>query len=182
MVNRRSILYAIIIFILASVARSVIFLKAGFPTGDVGQFASFVKEFQLNGGYIPATNVLYYPGSEYIYPPLIFLGISSFNLLIGNLIHIGSSTAIYELFYLAVVVSSLQAIFLTLYLKKFQNRNEFLLSAGILIFFDASLYEISWGGYPDITATFFLIIMLIFWTRGAAEIIGLFMPRFSSCL
>jgi len=170
MVSRRSILYAIVIFILAFLTRYVIFLNVGFPTGDVGQFASFVKEFQLNGGYIPATNVLYYPGSKYIYPPLIFLGISSFNLLIGNLVHIGSSTAIYELFYLAIVVSSLQAIFLAFFLKKFQNRNEFLLSVVVLVFFDVSLYEISWGGYPDITATFFLIIMLYFLDkRGSGE-------------
>ena len=162
MVSRRVVLYAAIIFIFAFASRSIIFLRAVFPTGDAGQFASFVTEIELNGGWVPATNSLYYPGSTYIYPPLIFLGISSINLILGHLTQLPAYTAIYELFYLAITVSSIQAIFLAFYFKKFQNRVEFLLTAGLLILFDASLYELSWGGYPDIIATFFLIVMLYF--------------------
>ncbi|MCL4451391.1 MAG: hypothetical protein M1327_02030 [Candidatus Thermoplasmatota archaeon] len=162
MVSRRTLLYAAVIFILAFISRSIIFLRVGFPTGDAGQFASFVREFQLNGGLVPATNVLYYPGSTYIYPPLIFLGISAFNLMLGHFLTLPVSASLYELFYLAIIISSIQALFLAFYFRKFQNRVEFLLAAGMLVLFDASLYEMSWGGYPDIIATFFLIVMLYF--------------------
>ena len=162
MVSRRTLLYAAVIFILAFISRSIIFLRVGFPTGDAAQFASFVKEFQLNGGLVPATNILYYPGSTYIYPPLIFLGISAFNLLLGQFFTLPVSASLYELFYLAIIISSIQALFLAFYFRKFQNRVEFLLTAGMLVLFDASLYEMSWGGYPDIIATFFLIVMLYF--------------------
>jgi hypothetical protein len=162
MVSRRTYLYAIMIFVIAFASRSIIFLRAGFPTGDAGQFASFVREFELNGGWVPATNTLYYPGSAYIYPPLIFLGISFVNLMIGHLIHLPADTSIYELFYLAIVFASIQALFLAYYLRRFQNKTEFLFSVGLLVLFDASLYEMSWGGYPDIIATFFLILMLYF--------------------
>ena len=162
MVSRRVVLYAAIIFIVAFASRSIIFLRAGFPTGDAGQFATFVSEFERNGGWVPATNTLYYPGSTYIYPPLIFLSLSFINLMLGHFIHLPAYTSIYELFYLAIAVSSIQTLFLALYFRKFQNRVEFLLTAGLLILFDASLYEMSWGGYPDIIATFFMIVMLYF--------------------
>jgi hypothetical protein len=162
MVSRRIYIYATIIFVLAFASRSIIFLRVGFPTGDAGQFASFVREFELNGGWVPARNTLYYPGSTYIYPPLIFLGISSVNLMLGHLIHLPAYASIYELFYLAIAVASIQTLFLAMYFRRFQNGMEFLFSAGLLILFDASLYELSWGGYPDIIATFFLILMLYF--------------------
>lgn len=162
MVSRRVVLYAAIIFIVAFASRSIIFLRAGFPTGDAGQFATFVSEFERNGGWVPATNTLYYPGSTYIYPPLIFLSLSFINLTLGHFIHLPAYMSIYELFYLAIAVSSIQTLFLALYFRKFQNRVEFLLTAGLLILFDASLYEMSWGGYPDIIATFFMIVMLYF--------------------
>ena len=152
MVSRRVVLYAAIIFIVAFASRSIIFLRAGFPTGDAGQFATFVSEFERNGGWVPATNTLYYPGSTYIYPPLIFLCLSFINLTLGHFIHLPAYMSIYELFYLAIAVSSIQTLFLALYFRKFQNRVEFLLTAGLLVLFDASLYEMSWGGYPDIIA------------------------------
>lgn len=155
-------LQIIVVFVITVVVRLSIFYGVSMPTGDVGEFATFVREISLNGGNIPYSNTIYFPGSRYIYPPLIFLGVANLNILLGRFITLPTNAAIYELYYFTILISSAQAAFLYWYLSKKQDYTEKILTAAILIFFDVSLYSLSWGGYPDIIATFMLLLLLFF--------------------
>lgn len=152
----------LIVFLVAVATRLSIFFGAPAPTGDVGEFATFVKEISLNNGYIPYSNQIYFPGSRFIYPPLIFASLAWINGLVGNFIALPARIAIDELFYLSVGFSSVQAAFLYWYLSRSQTSMQRLFSAGMVIFFDVSLYSLSWGGYSDIIAIFMLILILYF--------------------
>lgn len=150
----------VLVFLSAIVIRLAIFYGTSMPTGDVGQFATFVREISENNGRIPEYNTLYFPGSRFIYPPLIFVSIANLNIVLGHLFTLPSNLAIYELFYLTVLVSSAQASFLYWYISKNQGKIERLVIAVSVVLFSVSLYLMSWGGYPDIIATFMLLLLL----------------------
>ncbi len=161
MVTRAKITFAAIIFASAFAIRSLIFYGIPVPTGDAGQYATFVAEISLNSGSIPALNSLYFPGTQYIYPPLLFYASYLIQSVIGIFDH-SILLPFYILLYLTITISSLQAVFLFFYLGKFQTHEERIFSAIILIFSDISIYALSWGGYPFLLDLFILILILYF--------------------
>lgn len=161
MVKIRTLVVPISIFIAALIVRTIIFYGTKVPTGDAGEFATFEREIYLNNGMVPAFNSVYYPGSLYIYPPAIFLFIYYLNQALSFLVPITGSLWLNELLGLTILASAMQAVILFLYLRKYQTGVESIFSAFMLVFFDASIYALSWGGYPDIISTFFLVMLLI---------------------
>ncbi len=161
MVNFRNAIVPLTVFIIAVVIRAAIFYGTKVPTGDAGEFATFEREIYLNKGMVPRLNEVYYPGSLYIYPPSIFLFLYYLNEILSSLIPINGYLWLNELLYLAIFTSAMQSIILYLYLKKYQNAVESVFSVFMLIFFDVSIYALSWGGYPYIVSTFFLVLLLI---------------------
>ena len=170
MVKFRNVIVPLSIFIIALIIRAAIFYGTKVPTGDAGEFATFEREIYLNKGLVPDINEVYYPGSLYIYPPAIFLFIYYLNQALSFLIPVNGNLWLNELLYLTIFTSAMQSVVLFLYLKKYQNAVESIFSAFMLIFFDVSIYALSWGGYPDIISTFFLVLLLIALERRGSGI------------
>ncbi|MCL4329506.1 MAG: hypothetical protein M1533_00705 [Candidatus Thermoplasmatota archaeon] len=149
-----------LVFSISLLIRLLIFFPGHIPTGDVAQYATFVKEISLNGGGIPSTNTLYMPGSDYIYPPLLFLGayyIGDFAGLFGPL---GPDFYINTLFIMAAVFSALCSAYIYHKVRRDGESTRNFISAFIVSAFSIDLYTLTWGGYPYIFAQFLLVLLL----------------------
>lgn len=149
-----------LVFSLSFVVRIILFYPSFVQGGDLGQFATFVREMNLNGSLIPSSNSLYFPGTQYIYPPLSFLltnGITSviyaqFNpygvmktlLILGAAASSGTATLIYGLSRSGSVS-----------VKNF-------ICGAVVVFFTPDLYALSWGGDPSVIGEFLFILFLTF--------------------
>lgn len=142
---------------LSLIADFLIFSPRFIPTGDVGQFATFVREIRDSGG-IPVLNVIYYPGSNYIYPPLIFLIDYLISLVMGGNV---TTFYIYSLFYIGIAFSVATSVLLYAIGYPYKKPVYSLTAVVVSSLMGADIYALSWGGYPYITAQFFLLIILL---------------------
>jgi hypothetical protein len=156
--DRRLEIFAIFLFSL--IFRIIIFIPGKIPTGDVSEYATFVREISINGGSVPALNTLYFPGTLYIYPPALFLLTYVVGIGIGGIVPSGGLTSIYLLFIITAMFSSLDSSFIYWMVRKDHENFRNLISAIFVIFFSVDLYAFPWGGYPYIVAQFLMIILL----------------------
>ncbi|MCL4314403.1 MAG: hypothetical protein M1454_01560 [Candidatus Thermoplasmatota archaeon] len=142
---------------LAIVADLLVFFPKFIPTGDVGQFATFVRELRISGG-IPAINIIYFPGSNYIYPPFIF----ALDYFLSLLFFSGSVSTFYvfSLFYIGIAFSVATSILIYVAGYPYSRPIYALTALVVSALMGADIYALSWGGYPYITAQFFLLLIL----------------------
>lgn len=149
-----------IVLALSFLVRLLIFYPAFIPTGDAAQFAIFVKEITMNGGLVPSTNVLYFPGSTYIYPPLLFIIVHYVNAIYSTSAASNGLTIMRELLIVAAGASSLTAAFIYASLKGRTHGLLKVVTATVMIFFTPDLYALAWGGYPYLVAELFMILLI----------------------
>lgn len=150
-----------VVFVASFIVRILIFYPNFIPTGDVAQFSIFVREISTNGGIVPSTNSIYFPGSEYIYPPLLFLAVNYFNVLFSHFAQTGGLTVMRELFLSGALASSVTAAAVYWKMKEKTHGILLLVPAIVMVFFTPDLYAFSWGGYPFIVAEMFMILLIL---------------------
>ncbi len=148
------------VFAVSILVRIVIFFPGHIPTGDVAQYATFAREISLNGGNIPSTNSLYMPGSNYIYPPLLFLLAYYLGKIASAFGPLGSTFYVNTLFLMAATFSSICSAYIYYKVRKDGENTRNFVTAIIVSLFSIDLYTLTWGGYPYIFAQFLLVIML----------------------
>ena len=153
------------IFFISLLVRIIIFIPGKLPTGDVSEYATFVREIAQNGGAIPSINTLYFPGTLYIYPPALFLLTYVVSMGFSGIIPAGGYTSIYLLFIITAIFSSMDSAFIYWMVRKDHENIRNLVSAMFVIFFSIDLYAFPWGGYPYIVAQFLMVILLYEFSR-----------------
>lgn len=176
MANVRKI---ILLLFSASVAfRIAIFFPGFFPNVDAAEFATFVREITLNSGMVPAHNSIYFPGSSYIYPPSLFLFTHYIDVPLNLIFGESGYLSLYTLLASAVAAGALMNVIIYRNTANSEVRYSRLLSFFIPAFFGVDIYALTWGGYPYIVDTFFVVVLLFVldredWRRGDYVIAGL---------
>ena len=127
------------IFFISLLVRIIIFIPGKLPTGDVSEYATFVREIAQNGGAIPSINTLYFPGTLYIYPPALFLLTYVVSMGFSGIIPAGGYTSIYLLFIITAIFSSMDSAFIYWMVRKDHENFRNLVSAMFVIFFSMTM-------------------------------------------
>lgn len=164
---KRIQLEIIIVFALSLAVRLLIFFPSFIQGGDLGQFTTFVREIHMAGGLTPQTNLLYFPGTNYIYPPFLFMLVYWLNALV----HPGFNAFLVmrEILSVGAVASALTAtlIYGITRSEKARSRN---LAIGIMtVLFMPDLYALSWGGDPFVLGEFLFVATLFFLSRRSDQ-------------
>lgn len=156
--DRRVILSSIV---LAIVVRMIVVSSS--PTfllgGDTPGYVAYVREIIANGLQVPSVNSLHFPGSYWVYPPILPYFWSMLTLLLGNT----QMTTFYVIEVTGLVIDSLVIIPLYLAAKLVFGKNVAVVSSFLFAFYLPDLYALTWGGVPQLFATF-LIAWVIYFT------------------
>lgn len=150
-------MYLVSLFFLSLLLRFIVLASfpSFMPTSDSGQWIALAREIRQSSFLIPTTNSIHYPGSAWIYPPVIPYLLALISLAVGNsgpglfyavgiLIVLFESLIIFPLYYAVKVISGFRSA---------------ILASGIFVGFPPFLYLISWTALPQIVA--FLILSCI---------------------
>lgn len=156
-VERHGSLFLFSLFLLSLLLRFIVLssFPSFIPTSDSGQWIALSREIRQSSLLIPATNSIHYPGSLWIYPPVVpyLLALISFTAgnsglgmfyVTGSLIVIFESLIIFPLYYAVKTISGFRSA---------------ILSSSIFVGFPPFLYLISWTALPQIVA--FLVLSCI---------------------
>lgn len=149
---------AIVIFALAIAVRILIFYPSFIQGGDLGQFSTFVREIYLSGGSVPSTNSLYFPGTQYIYPPFLFMLV----YWTGIPLHAGYNAiaVLREMLFISAGASALTASIIYSISRSSVSRARNLVIGLVAVFFTPDLYALSWGGDPFVFSELLLVSAL----------------------
>ena len=150
----------LLVFLFSLAVRLAVFYSAPVPTGDAAQYASFVREIASSGGYIPAVNTVYFPGSTYIYPPFLFLMTYWLSILLSPAVSPGGFTYLWILLAVSAVFSSMTASLIYGSLGRAEKRNQIIARIIVLSVFSPDVFAFTWGGYPYVVSEFFLVLMI----------------------
>ena len=133
-------------------------------SGDVSAYSSLGKEIVRNGFLIPSTNTIHYPGSVWVYPPVVPY---IFSIIV---LFAGTGTAAYLSFsILGMLLFSITAIPVYYVVRSLFSEESARFSSLFYAFYPPSLYTITWGGYPQLLGYFIMgwvLYFLIQFTRG----------------
>ena len=132
----------------------ILFLRQPyFFGGDLYTYAVFAHEIRDNSFLIPMTNSLHYPGSGWIFPPLV--------PYIAALMDTGGTqTFLYSLTALEILVSSLTAIPIVKFTEKLFGSKTAMISGILYATFPGFVYLCLWGDLAQIMALFFFAVLL----------------------
>lgn len=170
--ERNGSLYLISIFLLSLLLRFVVLssFPSLIPTSDSGQWIALASEIRHSSFLIPATNSIHYPGSAWIYPPVIPYILALISLVVGN----SGPGMFYVTGVLTVTFGSLIIFPLYYAVKAISGFRSAILSSSIFAGFPPFLYLTSWTALPQIVA--FLILSCIIYElcviSGAGTITG----------
>ncbi len=162
---RKDRIEALALFAAALAVRLLLFYPSFIQGGDLGQFATFAREIHAAGG-IPAVNTLYFPGTAYIYPPLIFLIADVINSPFFS--SFNPAVVMQELFLIAAIASSAIAVLIYRMARSEDEITKNVVIGLIAVFFMPDLYALSWGGDPFILGEFLFIVSLYFLSKREA--------------
>lgn len=133
--------------------------------GDTPGYVAFTKEIISNGLMIPGLNSLHFPGSFWVYPPLL----PYFWSLLVKMIGTSTFTPFYVIEISGMVVDSLVIIPLFMTAKLVFGRRTAIISAFIFTVYLPDLYALTWGGVPQLFATFLFATVIYFAVRISKE-------------
>ncbi len=143
-----------------SVMASSPFLLA---SGDVSTYASLGREIVANGFLIPATNAIHYPGSAWVYPPVVPYIFAVTVLFSESGQEMYLSFAILGAFLFSI--TSIPVYFVS---RNFFSEKPARFTSLFYSFFSPSLYAMTWGGYPQLLG-FFLMGWLLYLSLRAQD-------------
>ena len=142
------------IFVLSSSPRFI----AG---GDTASYVAFAKEIIANGFFIPAHNALHFPGSQWIYPPVVPYILALIFRIFGD-----SGWLPFEI---AGILGALLSAITVIPIWKVTNFIFGRLAATIatisFAFYLPNQYALTWGAYPQIFATLLLVMIFYYLVR-----------------
>lgn len=154
-----------VLFLVSLAFRILFFIFVAVPAGDAAQFASFVREISEAGGNIPAVNTIYFPGSPYIYPPLLFLVAYWISIPFSSFVAVGGIFYMDTLLSIAAIFSSMTACVIYALLPETNRRDERMIRFIVLAFLSPDLFVLTFGGFPSIVSVFFLVVMIFSLSR-----------------
>lgn len=126
--------------------------------GDTSSYIAFAREIINNGFKIPATNSIHFPGSEWVYPPVVpylFAVLSRFFGISG-----------WQAFVFPAIVGVIANALIVVPVWKISNLLFGRLTATVTTLsfsiYLPNLYAITWGGYPQLFATLISAVILYF--------------------
>jgi asparagine N-glycosylation enzyme membrane subunit Stt3 len=126
-------------------------------TGDTSTYVSLSREIIENGLMIPQTNAIHYPGSVWVYPPVVpYIG-----ALLMSITGSGGWTPYLVFGLLGSVIFSATAVPIYFLVRELYGKEIGLIASLIYPFFLPSLYILSWGGYPQLLG-FLLLAMILY--------------------
>ena len=149
----------IISLIIALLSRTIIFLSSPFmvSTSDSGSWISFAIEIHQAGMIAPHLNTINYPGSEYIYPPVIPFIL----MLIYQITGSHGLSPFYIITILEILVGGISVVPVFLMAKEKFGSNAALFSSIVYGLFSPFLYLISFSGLPQ-EAGFLIILCIVY--------------------
>ena len=133
-------------------------------SGDVSAYSSLGKEIVRNGFLIPSINTIHYPGSIWVYPPVVPYIFSIIVLFAGT-----GTSAYLSFSILGMILFSITAIPVYYVVRSLFSEESARFSSLLYAFYPPSLYTITWGGYPQLLGYFIMgwvLYFLIQFTRG----------------
>lgn len=126
--------------------------------GDTPGYAAFTHEIIQNGMVIPGLNILHYPGSFWVYPPLLPYFWSLLVKVLGN----STIMPFYVIETSGMVIDSLVIIPLFLTARMVFGRKVATVSAFLYTVYLPDLFALTWGGVPQLFATFLFAFVIYF--------------------
>lgn len=149
------LVYAIPFLAAAALRIVVLFMRSpNFFGGDLYTYAVFAHEVRINSFQLPQTNTLHFPGSPWIFPPLVPFLAALFYW--GNVVSL-----LHALTWLEIVLSSLTVIPLVHLSRKIFGRNTALLAGLIYATFPGFVYLCLWGDLAQITSFLVFSVLLV---------------------
>lgn len=124
-------------------------------TGDSGSWVALAREIYGNSFLIPGTNSIHYPGSLWVYPPVVPYLIAVLSTVTGS----EGLTLFYAVTGLSILIGGFTVIPLYLAVEKLYGHRAAVLSAFMYPAFPPLLYLLSWSALPQIAG--FLVITII---------------------
>jgi len=158
----KEILTIILVVIFSALFRYAVFGGRGFPSGDDEAMSSGFIFLILSNGRIPSVNIHHMPGTPYTYPP-------NFHLTCASLILFTSLPILATTMIMGVLTNVLTVLPFYCLSKQVLRGGTTALAASFL--FAAStpdMYMLTWGGYVNLMALFF--IPMIFWLSLRANL------------
>lgn len=149
----------IILLFVAVLARVIIFLGSPLfvSTSDSGSWISFALEIDKNHLLIPANNVINYPGSTYVYAPVVPYLLSFIMKITG----IHGIAPFYAITVLEITIGSLTIIPVYLITRERLGVKPALFSGSVYASFSPFLYLISFSALPQ-EAGFLLMLWTVY--------------------
>lgn len=133
----------------------ILFLRApNFFGGDLYTYAVFAHEVRINSFQLPQANTLHFPGSPWIFPPLIPFLAALFDW--GSVVSL-----LHSLTWLEIFLSSLTAIPLVHLSRKIFDRSTALLTGLIYATFPGFVYLCVWGDLAQIASFLIFSVLLV---------------------
>lgn len=166
-IGKNPLLMAAFSFLLSNVTSLLVLSSYPFlqGNGDTSTYIILSREILNNGMLLPATNAIHYPGSVWVYPPVIpYLG--------AVLLYASGANgwATYRLFaIMGVELFSLTAIPSYYLVRNLEGEKAASIFALLYPFFLPSLYILSWGGYPQLAGFLLISIAFYFLSKAARQ-------------
>lgn len=144
-----------LITVFSALFRYAIFGGRSFPSGDDEAMNSGFIFLILSLGHIPSVNIYHMPGTPYTYPPAFHLTCGL--LILFTALPILTTTLLFGILMNVLTVPS----FYLLSRQILGRRSTALLASFLFAASTSDIYMLTWGGYVNLVALFF--IPMIFW-------------------
>ncbi|PSN87288.1 hypothetical protein B9Q00_09260 [Candidatus Marsarchaeota G1 archaeon OSP_C] len=142
---------------------AVLLTKPSFVVaGDSGEYAALVRELVSNNFAVPSKNWIYYPGSSWIYPPLLLEIFALLTKIFGE----RGLTILHIMSVFSVTVDSLCVIPFYYTIKRLFGKASAVFGAFLFVGYYPDIYALTWGAHPQIFATFLLLCSFYFLVRA----------------
>lgn len=126
--------------------------------GDTPGYVAYVQEVIRNGFMIPTQNAIHFPGSYWVYPPLLPYFWAILTHLLGN----GPITPFYVIEISGMLIDALVVIPVFMIAKLVFGKKTAVVSAFMFTVYLPDLFALSWGGVPQLFATFLFAWVIYF--------------------
>lgn len=148
-------IFTILVFLLS--ASTSVFLLLTLPSGafygDLLGYIALGKEISINSMVIPSVNTIHYPGSIWVYPPVV-------PYIAAIFVRISGKYALEMLSVFSVITVSLTSIPAMKLMRNLFGLREGSVGGVLYALYFPSLYEETWGGLPQLLAILLLLILL----------------------
>lgn len=144
--------FLILAFIILAVIIRIVVISSSpsFIVGsDTPSYVAFARELINNHFLIPQTNAIHYPGSVWVYPPVL----PEILALFMYAFKLSGFSSFYFLTFLSIIIDSFTIIPIWKATKLLFSRRTAVMSSLIFSCYLPDLYALTWGGYPQILAT-----------------------------